>query len=114
MLEKQKECRDNVNYPTLEKMYNMISCLHLHQLDYKAKVLLFEQDNQPQGSWQEPEKFLPGCKRNQPLKSKQYFTHGWQQPSQRVRDQIEMDIQIAHKLQAEEWNNIQTFNQLGW
>ena len=38
MLEKQ-DFRDNLNYLTLEKRYNIIPSLHLCQLDHKANVV---------------------------------------------------------------------------
>ena len=43
-----------------------------------------------------------GCSRNQPLQNEQYFILRQEYPSQRVRDQTEMDAPIAHRLQAEE------------
>ena len=39
MLWKQEASRDNLNYPKLEKRYNVVLSLHIHQLGHKTNVV---------------------------------------------------------------------------
>ena len=64
--------------------------------------VLFEQYNQPQNPRQDLGRFLPENRGNQPRQREQYPIPKQECPSQRIRDPVEMDAQIAHTLQAEE------------
>ena len=79
--------------------------------------VLLDQDSQPLNPRDDPERFLPESRGDQPMQSEHHPISRQQCPSQRIRKQVQMDSQIAHRLQAEEqslkqYQTFQTFKQV--
>ena len=72
--------------------------------------VLFEQDNHPQNPRWDLGRFLPESRVNQPRQSEQYPIPRQECPSQRIREQKEMDAQITCRLQVEEQSKEQCQN----
>ena len=69
-----------------------------------------EQDNQQQNPSQDLDRFLPESRGKQSRQSEQYPIPRHECPSQRTRDQVEMDAQITPILQAEDQTKEQCQN----
>ena len=103
----QKMFRDNSNYRKPERRYNIVNGLNVYWLDHKANIV--------QGlclrriaSHKNLDNFLVVFfQRVEEIN--QYKVYRQECRSQRIRDQLEMDPHIAHRLQAEHAKELSIF-----
>ena len=67
----------------------------------KCPRVLFEQDSQPQNPMQDPFRFLLGSRGDLMLQSRHCLIPIQECPSQGIRNQVEMDALIPHRLKSE-------------
>ena len=103
MLGKQEGFRNRISQ-TREEVHHSTQSANLpvrSQGECYPRVL-FDQDNKPQNPRQDSGKIHPKNRRNQPRQSEQYPIAKQECTCQRIRDQVEINTQITHSLQAEE------------